>query len=56
MCQCFRLLSGKDERAVAGGLRLPVTLQYSPDNEQNHSAILDIFADDKLQMRIPVAG
>ena len=59
----FRLVSSTGERVVAAGLRLPVTIQYSPDkethrDEQNgrHEGRLEVFADDKMVLAVPVIG
>ena len=55
--QAFRLISGSDERVFAAGLRMAVIVQYSPKDEgSSHRGVLEVFADDKLVLAIPMLG
>ena len=53
----FTLLTGRDERILAAGLRLPVTINYCPPKTGiAHKGTLEMFADDVLQLKIPING
>lgn len=53
----FTLLTGRDERILAAGLRLPVTINYCPSKTGiAYKGTLELFADDVLQLKIPING
>ena len=39
---------------LAAGLRLPVVLCYSPRDLASHAGTVELYADDKLQMKVPI--
>lgn len=49
-------MTGKEEKVLAAGLRLPVTIQYTPNEVAVHKGQLYLYADDELVMSIPVVG
>ena len=58
MLQAFHLLSGRDERYLAAGLKLPVLLQYSPGGrgEETHRGELVVYVDGRQVAALPIEG
>ena len=60
MLQVFHLLSGRDERYLAAGLKLPVLLQYSPggrgEEEETHRGELVVYVDSRQAATLPIEG
>ena len=52
------MLSGTGEYVLAAGLRLPVVIQYSPGDEEGirHQGELEVYADDKMVLTVPMIG
>ncbi len=51
----FKLLSGYEERYLAAGLKLPVVLQYCPEEEGvANTGELSVFVEEKLTISIPI--
>ena len=58
MClQVFRLLSGSEEKYVAPGLKMPVSLQYSPGaGGGRHAGHLEVYVNGSLFLTIPITA
>lgn len=55
--QVFKVLSGYEERYLAAGLKLPVVLQYCPQERGvANRGELEVFVEDKLTISVPMEG
>lgn len=56
--QAFSLLAGKEERLLAPGLKLAVTIKFTPKGKpgSSYEGDLNVFADGYVAMSIPIVG
>jgi hypothetical protein len=51
----FTLMSGKDEKILAPGLKLSVSVKFAPvDSSESYNGYLDLIANDRIINTIPI--